>query len=151
MSDDFMGSRSAHFCHNNCNLSFNPHSFPQQLQSTIPPLSLHEGAASFLFVLLWYVDLFCLLLLGVGDVAVLHLTINQLTSTKIFQTSTDFNSLFFRIYSQGCGSASLVNADPDPAFHFNTDPDPAPHQSDGNLRQLVWSSVASVYGSILSL
>ncbi len=68
---------------------------PQQLQSIIqPPLlsrgncnqsflhSLHEGAASFLFVLLWYVDLLRLLLLGVGDVAVLHLTINQLTSSN---------------------------------------------------------------------
>jgi hypothetical protein len=42
------------------------------------------------------------------------------------------------------------NADPDPAFHFNedpdpafyfnvdTDPNPAPHQSDGNLRPLVY-------------
>ncbi len=68
---------------------------PQQLQSIIqPPLFLsrgscnqsfhpylHEGAASFLFVLLWYVDLLRLLLLGVGDVAMLHLTINQLTSS----------------------------------------------------------------------
>ncbi len=30
------------------------------------------------------------------------------------------------------------NADPDPSFHYNADPDPAPHQSDGNLRPLVF-------------
>ncbi len=30
------------------------------------------------------------------------------------------------------------NADPDPAFHVNADSDPAPHQSDGNLRPLVY-------------
>jgi hypothetical protein len=29
-------------------------------------------------------------------------------------------------------------ADPDPAFGFNADPDPAPHQSDENLRPLVY-------------
>ncbi len=32
------------------------------------------------------------------------------------------------------------NADPDPAFHSSADPDPDPalHQSDGNLRPLVY-------------
>ncbi len=32
------------------------------------------------------------------------------------------------------------NADLDPAFHLNVDPDPdpAPHQSDGNLRPVVY-------------
>jgi hypothetical protein len=31
------------------------------------------------------------------------------------------------------------NTDPSPAFHFYADPDPAPHQSDANLRPLVYS------------
>ncbi len=39
-------------------------------------------------------------------------------------------------------SALNFNADPERAFHFNADPepdpDPAPHQSDGNLRPLVY-------------
>jgi hypothetical protein len=30
------------------------------------------------------------------------------------------------------------NADSEPAFHLNADPDPAPHQSDINLRPLVY-------------
>ncbi len=29
-------------------------------------------------------------------------------------------------------------SDPDPAVHFNADTDPVPHQSDGNLRPLVY-------------
>ncbi len=65
------------------------------------------------------------------------------------------------------------NADPEPAFNFNAvpypvfhfnadpDPDPAPHQSDGNLRPLVYcptetilslkASIVSIHGSDLSL
>ncbi len=74
-----------------------PASFPRQLQSIIPPLSLHEGAASFLFVLLWNVDLFRLLLLGVGDVAMLHLTINQ---TEIFNV-VYFNNFNFSYIQPG--------------------------------------------------
>jgi hypothetical protein len=74
MSYDFMGMQVGAFLHhNNCNRLFTTNSFHP---------SLHEGAASFLFVLLWYVDLLCLLLLGVGNVAMLHLTINQLTSSN---------------------------------------------------------------------
>jgi hypothetical protein len=33
-----------------------------------------------------------------------------------------------------------LNTDPDTCFHFNADPDPAPHQSDENLRPLVYGS-----------
>jgi hypothetical protein len=36
------------------------------------------------------------------------------------------------------GPAFHLNADPDPSFHFNADPDPAPHQSDEDLRPLVY-------------
>jgi hypothetical protein len=31
-----------------------------------------------------------------------------------------------------------LNADAEPNFHFNKDPDPATHQSDANLRPLVF-------------
>ncbi len=54
------------------------------------------------------------------------------------------------------------NSDPDPAFHYNADTDPAPHQSDGNLRPLVYRrsilspqafivSSTALHGSIFSL
>jgi hypothetical protein len=39
--------------------------------------------------------------------------------------------------------AVQLNAVPDPTFHFNADPDPdsdpTAHQSDANLRPLVWT------------
>jgi hypothetical protein len=41
------------------------------------------------------------------------------------------------------------NADPESSYHFNADPDPAPHQSDANLRPLVY--IQNLKGSILSL
>jgi hypothetical protein len=41
------------------------------------------------------------------------------------------------------------NADPDPTFHFNADPDLAPHQSDANLRPLVYRSGSATLSSII--
>ncbi len=42
------------------------------------------------------------------------------------------------------------NVDPDPTFYFDADPDPAPHQSDVNLRPLVYRpSLASFWASCL--
>ncbi len=91
------GRRSAHFRHNNCYRSFNPTLSRCNCNRSFLH-SLHEGAASFLFVLLWYVDLLRLLFLGVGDVAMLHLTINQLTSSNwTLQASTDFNNFTARV------------------------------------------------------
>jgi hypothetical protein len=41
--------------------------------------------------------------------------------------------LYFRV-----ADPQHFNADPHPAFHINADPDPASHQSDKNLRPLVY-------------
>jgi hypothetical protein len=60
--------------------------------------------------------------------------------------------LLFRTDTDRVADPHHFDADPDPAFHFNAnpdpdfhfnadpdpDPDPAPHQSDGNLRLLVY-------------
>ncbi len=50
------------------------------------------------------------------------------------------------------------NVDQGPSFHFNADPDPASHQSDANLRPLVYKPAGlhfcapiALHGSILSL
>jgi hypothetical protein len=46
------------------------------------------------------------------------------------------------------------NADPDPMFNFHPDPrssDPDPHQSDGNLRPLVYLQYKPLHGSVLIL
>jgi hypothetical protein len=76
---------------------------------------------------------------------------------QVAETSDqDFQFLCFGICmnqkQEGSGSRFFLsrhcNADPDPAFHFNVDPDPAfhsnadlvpaPHESDGNLRPMVY-------------
>jgi hypothetical protein len=45
-----------------------------------------------------------------------------------------------------------LDADLDPAFHSHADPDPAPHQSDGNLRPLVYSiDPTGLYCELLNL
>ncbi len=45
--------------------------------------------------------------------------------------------LFTCFYSRVADPYHFI-ADPDPAFHLNADPDPAPHQSDEDLRPLVY-------------
>ncbi len=50
-------------------------------------------------------------------------------------------------YSQQEGVADLhhINTDPDPTFHFKSDPDPASHQSDANLRSVVYRPAKAVF------
>ncbi len=43
------------------------------------------------------------------------------------------------------------DANLDPPFHFVADPDPAPHQSDANLRPLVYRTLKAPFGTSTAL
>jgi hypothetical protein len=76
----------------------------------------------------------------VYDIHIIRYKLSQTTrfKPKINKRSGQHNGFTHRRMDADPDPAFHFNADPDPAFHFNEDPDQDPHQGEANLRPLAY-------------